>query len=66
MALNDLFHISSIRKDITYEIYVQMVEIYNEIVRDLLAQDATNSKYPFEFHPKFTLVTHYFFFSIVD
>ncbi|KAG6497169.1 hypothetical protein ZIOFF_045057 [Zingiber officinale] len=52
MALNDLFHISSVREDITYEIYVQMVEIYNEIVRDLLCQDATNSKYPFEFHPK--------------
>ncbi|XP_042398269.1 kinesin-like protein KIN-14A isoform X3 [Zingiber officinale] len=44
MALNDLFHISSVREDITYEIYVQMVEIYNEIVRDLLCQDATNSK----------------------
>lgn len=66
MALNDLFHISSIREDITYEIYVQMVEIYNEIVRDLLAQDATNSKYPFEFHPKFTSVTFFFFCPFVD
>ncbi|KAM0954165.1 putative minus-end-directed kinesin ATPase [Dioscorea sansibarensis] len=36
MALNDLFQISSARKDIKYEIQVQMVEIYNERVSDLL------------------------------
>lgn len=31
LALNDLFQMSSERKDnIKYEIYVQMVEIYNE------------------------------------
>ncbi|KAH7676974.1 Minus-end-directed kinesin ATPase protein [Dioscorea alata] len=36
MALNDLFQISSAREDIKYEIQVQMVEVYNEQVRDLL------------------------------
>ncbi|XP_031485736.1 kinesin-like protein KIN-14I isoform X2 [Nymphaea colorata] len=39
-ALSDLFHISEQRKDtFTYEISVQMMEIYNEQVRDLLASD---------------------------
>ncbi|CAL9041879.1 unnamed protein product, partial [Musa banksii] len=47
MALNDLFQISSIREDIKYDIHVQMVEIYNEQVRDLLAEDGANTKYPF-------------------
>lgn len=37
-ALNDLFHISRARENtFTYEIGVQMVEIYNEQVRDLLS-----------------------------
>lgn len=45
LALNDLFQMSSERKDnIKYEIYVQMVEIYNEQVRDLLAEDKTENK----------------------
>ncbi|XLS89576.1 hypothetical protein HN51_065584, partial [Arachis hypogaea] len=36
---------SNDRKDImTYDIYVQMVEIYNEQVRDLLAEDKTDNK----------------------
>lgn len=36
-ALNDLFHLSQSRKSsITYDVSVQMVEIYNEQVRDLL------------------------------
>ncbi|RLN12122.1 hypothetical protein C2845_PM09G16070 [Panicum miliaceum] len=36
-ALNDLFHISHNRGDtIMYEISVQMIEIYNEQIRDLL------------------------------
>ncbi|KAM0914486.1 hypothetical protein ACQ4PT_011481 [Festuca glaucescens] len=36
-ALNDLFHIQAQRKDtFSYEISVQMLEIYNEQVRDLL------------------------------
>ncbi|KAJ6969447.1 hypothetical protein NC653_034086 [Populus alba x Populus x berolinensis] len=39
-ALNDLFRISQNRRDsLTYEIQVQMVEIYNERVRDLLLSD---------------------------
>ncbi|XP_057721575.1 kinesin-like protein KIN-14L [Arachis stenosperma] len=45
LALNDLFRMSNNRKDImTYDIYVQMVEIYNEQVRDLLAEDKTDNK----------------------
>ncbi|KAK9919932.1 hypothetical protein M0R45_028505 [Rubus argutus] len=39
-ALSDLFHLSELRKDtIHYGISVQMLEIYNEQVRDLLAVD---------------------------
>lgn len=30
-----------------YEVSVQMIEIYNEQVRDLLATDGLNKKYPF-------------------
>jgi len=46
-ALNDLFSIQEQRKDtICYEIAVQMIEIYNEQVRDLL-QNGGNKKYPF-------------------
>ncbi|XP_050382537.1 kinesin-like protein KIN-14L [Argentina anserina] len=45
LALNDLFQLSKTRKDIIhYEIHVQMVEIYNEQVRDLLVQDSSNAK----------------------
>ncbi|KAL7169048.1 hypothetical protein ACSBR2_034139 [Camellia fascicularis] len=48
LALNDLFRLSNRRKDIMkYDIHVQMVEIYNEQVRDLLAEDSANTKYPF-------------------
>lgn len=48
LALNDLFHLSSMRKGIAeYEIRVQMVEIYNEQVHDLLAEDSSSTKYPF-------------------
>ncbi|CAL2262264.1 unnamed protein product [Prunus armeniaca] len=44
-ALNDLFDISQCRKSsITYEIGVQMVEIYNEQVRDLLSSDGSQKK----------------------
>lgn len=50
LALEDLFHISSTRKDIiNYDIYVQMIEIYNEQVRDLLIEDSSNNKYPLYF-----------------
>ncbi|GAB4858814.1 Kinesin-like protein KIN-14L [Ancistrocladus abbreviatus] len=46
-ALNDLFQLSNKRKDIiSYNIYVQMVEIYDEQVRDLLAEDSSSTKYP--------------------
>ncbi|KAJ3693727.1 hypothetical protein LUZ60_009207 [Juncus effusus] len=44
MALNDLFNISRKRSDMKYEIQVQMVEIYNEQVRDLLAEDSSSTK----------------------
>ncbi|XP_057982070.1 kinesin-like protein KIN-14L [Malania oleifera] len=45
LALNDLFAMSSRRKGvINYEIHVQMVEIYNEQVRDLLAEDSSATK----------------------
>lgn len=44
-ALNDLFHISKSRMDIIeYEVGVQMIEIYNEQVRDLLVIDSTNRR----------------------
>lgn len=47
-ALNDLFRISQDRRSsISYEIGVQMVEIYNEQVRDLLSNDNSQKKYPF-------------------
>lgn len=46
-ALNDLFLISNQRRDtIHYDIFVQMLEIYNEQVRDLLVTDGLNKKYP--------------------
>lgn len=45
-ALNDLFHITQTRGGIfQYDISVQMVEIYNEQVRDLLSSDG-QKKYP--------------------
>ncbi|KAI3448524.1 hypothetical protein Pfo_005189 [Paulownia fortunei] len=46
-ALSDIFLISEQRKDtISYDISVQMIEIYNEQVRDLLVTDGVNKKYP--------------------
>ncbi|KAK4801563.1 hypothetical protein SAY86_022050 [Trapa natans] len=46
LALNDLFRLSNMRKDdAEYEIQVHMVEIYNEQVRDLLAEDSANTKF---------------------
>lgn len=46
-ALKDLFYLSEQRKDtISYEISVQMLEIYNEQVRDLLTTDGAK-RYPF-------------------
>ncbi|XP_058757794.1 kinesin-like protein KIN-14C isoform X1 [Vicia villosa] len=44
-ALNDLFRISTSRAGFTdYEIWVQMVEIYNEQVRDLLSTDDSQKR----------------------
>nr|CAB3446188.1 unnamed protein product [Digitaria exilis] len=46
-ALNDLFIISHDRRDtIKYELGVQMVEIYNEQIRDLLGSGGSQKKYP--------------------
>ena len=47
-ALNDLFELSQKRDGfMKYEVGVQMMEIYNEQVRDLLCSDGSNKKYPF-------------------
>ncbi|CAL0316480.1 unnamed protein product [Lupinus luteus] len=47
-ALSDLFHTADQRKDtFHYDVSVQMIEIYNEQVRDLLVTDGTNKRYPF-------------------
>ena len=46
-ALHDLFLISQHRQDyMRYEVGVQMIEIYNEQVRDLLSTETSNKKYP--------------------
>ncbi|KAL2931373.1 Kinesin-like protein KIN-14P [Bienertia sinuspersici] len=58
-ALDDLFQISEDRKSFfSYEIGVQMIEIYNEQIRDLLSSDGLTKKYPFRiycFHNLHTL-----------
>ncbi|GJN27326.1 hypothetical protein PR202_gb15340 [Eleusine coracana subsp. coracana] len=47
-SLNDLFEISQTRADsFKYDVKVQMIEIYNEQVRDLLMTDGANRRYPF-------------------
>ncbi|KAK4558988.1 hypothetical protein RGQ29_008292 [Quercus rubra] len=44
-ALSDLFQIANQRKDtFSYDVSVQMIEIYNEQVRDLLVTDGTNRR----------------------
>lgn len=49
-ALHDLFQISQNRRSsILYEVGVQMIEIYNEQVRDLLICDGSQRRYPFHF-----------------
>lgn len=46
-ALRDLFHMSKERMDVVkYEVGVQMIEIYNEQVRDLLVTDGSTKRYP--------------------
>ncbi|VVB09491.1 unnamed protein product [Arabis nemorensis] len=43
-ALNDLFHLTQSRQNtVMYEVGVQMVEIYNEQVRDLLSEDVPDA-----------------------
>lgn len=57
-ALGDLFFIADQRKDtFCYDVSVQMIEIYNEQVRDLLVVDGTNKRYPFFF--SFSLFVSY-------
>ncbi|MFS7940864.1 putative minus-end-directed kinesin ATPase [Helianthus anomalus] len=47
-ALRDLFQLTETRKDfIKYEVGVQMIEIYNEQVRDLLVVDGSQRRYPY-------------------
>lgn len=47
-ALRDLFQLSKARLDvIKYDVAVQMIEIYNEQVRDLLVSDGSTRRYPF-------------------
>ncbi|CAI0469884.1 unnamed protein product [Linum tenue] len=46
-ALSDLFLLAEQRKDtFCYNVAVQMIEIYNEQVRDLLVSDGSNKRYP--------------------
>ncbi|KAK6239436.1 hypothetical protein QUC31_004905 [Theobroma cacao] len=50
-ALGDLFLLAEQRKDtFRYDVAVQMIEIYNEQVRDLLVTDGSNKRYPFSIH----------------
>lgn len=47
-ALRDLFNLVDQRSGtFTFEISLQMIEIYNEQVRDLLISDGSNKRYPF-------------------
>lgn len=49
-ALSDLFYLAEQRKDaFRYSVAVQMIEIYNEQVRDLLLSDGANKRYPCQF-----------------
>ncbi|KAF3436496.1 hypothetical protein FNV43_RR23588 [Rhamnella rubrinervis] len=53
-ALGDLFLIADQRRDtFHYDVSVQMIEIYNEQVRDLLVTDGTNKRYPFHYFSPF-------------
>ncbi|MCD7460941.1 hypothetical protein HAX54_044891 [Datura stramonium] len=49
-ALGDLFLLTEQRKDtVHYDVSVQMIEIYNEQVRDLLVSDGVNKRYPSQY-----------------
>ena len=55
-ALRDLFLLSEQRKNtICYDISVQMVEIYNEQVRDLLGPSSGHKKYPYLYQPHYLI-----------
>ena len=46
-ALGDLFLLAEQRRNTCrYDVSVQMIEIYNEQVRDLLVTDGPNKRYP--------------------
>lgn len=46
-ALRDLFLLAEKRNNtFRYDVSVQMIEIYNEQVRDLLVTDGLNKRYP--------------------
>lgn len=48
-ALGDLFLLAEQRRDtFHYDVAVQMIEIYNEQVRDLLITDGSNKRYPLQ------------------
>ena len=52
-ALSDLFLTADQRRDtFCYDVSVQMIEIYNEQVRDLLVTDGSNKRYPFSCYLK--------------
>ncbi|KAI3773177.1 hypothetical protein L6452_04380 [Arctium lappa] len=54
-ALSDLFFLAEQRKDtLQYDVSVQMIEIYNEQVRDLLVTEGLNKRYPFLFALQFS------------
>lgn len=58
-ALHDLFLLAEQRKNMfQYDISVQMMEIYNEQVRDLLIMDGSNNnkRYPFQVFFPFILL----------
>ncbi|KAL4583217.1 hypothetical protein LXL04_007784 [Taraxacum kok-saghyz] len=60
-ALNDLFLISEERQDLTaYTISINMLEIYNDEIRDLLTPDGSNKIYPY-FHISTYLKKNSFF-----
>ncbi|KAH9625424.1 hypothetical protein KSS87_011354 [Heliosperma pusillum] len=56
-SLGDLFYLAEQRKHtFRYDVAVQMIEIYNEQVRDLLVSDGLNKRYPLSISNKASLV----------
>jgi len=53
-SLGHLFYLAEQRRDtFCYDVAVQMIEIYNEQVRDLLSGDGLNKKYPLSTDERF-------------